>query len=224
MSLAQRLKNKRLEMGYATQASLARKVHIPRQVIQKLESGLIYHSRYLSEIAKVLMTTTEYLLSGDIIVSSYPIDTPMNEMGVEILKEFNSAVRLIPIIDWGINSLTRIENMTASSSLPETTPSFDPCGPNVKAFRIKDDSMISLMPNTDSFLQGDVIIIDPDKKHDKGSFVIAEIKGKPELIFRQVLDIAGELFLSPLNPKYDKDKLDDNVKIFGTLIRFSRNY
>lgn len=227
MSLALRLKKRRIEMGFKSQRKLAAASSVAAQTIRLLESGERENSNSLKDIASTLNTTVDYLLTGRMSVSSYPNSEPDPlQKGVEPIGSISGFFRLIPIHDWDKNSLTRTENriddMTMSRKDNITTT--DNCGENSRAFRIKDDSMVSLFPNTDSFRLGDTIIVDPDKKYGKLSFVIAEIEDKPEFVFRQVIDIAGELFLNSLNPAYPKIKMDEKVKIFGTLIRSYREH
>ena len=88
---------------------------------------------------------------------------------------------------------------------------------NSYALRVKDDSMVSLYPNSDSFRPGDVIVIDPDKDPRTQSFVLAEIGDNPECAFRQLVEISGEQFLIPLNPAYPREKMTEKIKILGVL-------
>jgi SOS-response transcriptional repressor LexA len=225
MSLSLRIQKRMQEIGLKSQRELARKSNVPVKSIRELISGGRVSSKWIGQIASYLNTTVDYLLNGTLTISSYPVNEPdPTQSGVEFLGSIDT-IRMIPIITiWDKDYLTRIANMTESPELNEKVAIPNNFSEKSKAFRIKDDSMVSLFPNSDSFRCGDIIVVDPEKEYSTGSFVIAELDGKPEFIFRQIIEHAGELFLNPLNPAFPKEKLDEKVKIFGTLIRNFRDY
>lgn len=64
MSIAERVKNRRSELGM-TQAELAAKANTSQQAIQQLEDGKIRRPRYLHELSIALNCSTGWLLSGN---------------------------------------------------------------------------------------------------------------------------------------------------------------
>lgn len=63
MTLATRLKERRLEMGM-TQTTLAERSGVSQQAIQRIESGLISRPRFLLEISTALQCEPNWLLHG----------------------------------------------------------------------------------------------------------------------------------------------------------------
>lgn len=217
MSLSDRLKTKRLSMGFTTQINLAKACNLKPQIIQRLESGENKNSKHLKTIAATLKTTVDYLLTGDggVISSSSGL-----------MSITPSAVQQIPMLNWNgvaLWSETLTEN-TMSRTTYKMVTTLKKCSKKSFALQIKDDSMVSLYPNSISFLKDDVIIIDPEKPVKDGAFVVAQFSNSPEAIFRELVDISGILFLKPLNPTFDMQKLTDDVKIYGVLSSSFREY
>ncbi|WP_447716865.1 helix-turn-helix domain-containing protein [Pluralibacter gergoviae] len=63
MTLATRLKERRLEMGM-TQTTLAERSGVSQQAIQRIEGGLISRPRFLLEISTALQCEPNWLLHG----------------------------------------------------------------------------------------------------------------------------------------------------------------
>jgi SOS-response transcriptional repressor LexA len=225
MSLSLRLQKRMKELGYTSQREFARAAGIPWKSFRELIAGNRQSSKWLPKISESLSTTIDYLLTGTLTTPSYTVNVPnQNQQGVEFLGPTDK-IRLVPVItNWEINYLTRIEDMTESPSNEEKVAVPHNLSDKSKAFRIKDESMVSLFVNAPSFRLGDIIIVDPEKQSDVGSFVIAEIEGKPEFVFRQIIEEAGEKYLASLNPQHGKIRVDEKVKVFGTLIRHQRDY
>jgi SOS-response transcriptional repressor LexA len=70
------------------------------------------------------------------------------------------------------------------------------------------------------FVEGDIIVIEPDGHVDGGSYVIAQVAG--EWIFRQLVRGAAGWQLRPLNPAYPAVDLDDLTAVRGVVIQKSR--
>jgi len=68
------------------------------------------------------------------------------------------------------------------------------CGQEPFALRVLGDSM------TPEFMEGHMIIIEPDGEIKNGSYVFAVYED--EYIFRQLIIENGRYFLKPLNDKY----------------------
>ena len=70
------------------------------------------------------------------------------------------------------------------------------------------------------FVEGEIIIVEPDGHVDGGSYVIAQVAG--EWIFRQLVRGAAGWQLRPLNPAYPAVDLDDLTAVRGVVIQKSR--
>lgn len=67
------------------------------------------------------------------------------------------------------------------------------------------------------FLEGDIIIIEPEGLARDGSYVMAWLDG--EWIFRQLVGREGDWKLRPLNPKYPTARIPDLSVIKGVIIQ-----
>ncbi len=70
------------------------------------------------------------------------------------------------------------------------------------------------------FVEGDIIIIEPEGLATEGSFVMAWLAD--EWIFRQLARDAGGWKLRPLNPKYPSAPIPDLSVIKGVIIQKSK--
>lgn len=72
------------------------------------------------------------------------------------------------------------------------------------------------------FVEGDIIIIEPEGLATDGSYVMAWLDG--EWIFRQLVkdEVGGGWKLRPLNPKYPSAPLPDLAGIKGVIIQKSK--
>lgn len=224
--LGERLISKREALGFSSSYQLAKHLNIRNSVIWALETGRRTKSKHLTTIAKALLTTTEYLLTGSVrLKSSIPSVYGPN---AEFLT-LDNKVPVIPIIKWHEVLTWKGFDMERASEY-ETVPlhtggakGFEPSN-ECFALRIIDDSMQCYTNSTHSFIQGDVIIIDPKRPVKDNNYVIATISDDTKPIFRQLVNINGDIFLSALNSLIPPIPFSDDVKIHGVLIAHQRNY
>ncbi len=89
--------------------------------------------------------------------------------------------------------------------------SMTPCGGEPFALTVLGDSMVP------EFVEGHVIIIDPDGFVKNGSFVLA--KYQEEYIFRQLIIENEKYYLKPLNPLYSTLEIPGLEAIKGIIIQ-----
>ncbi len=70
------------------------------------------------------------------------------------------------------------------------------------------------------FVEGDIIVIEPEGLARDGSYVMAWLNG--EWIFRQLVGREGDWKLRPLNPKYPTAPIPDLSVIKGVIIQKSK--
>jgi DNA polymerase V len=70
------------------------------------------------------------------------------------------------------------------------------------------------------FVEGDVIIIEPEGVAADGSYVLAQLDG--ELIFRQLVRSGEAWQLRPLNPAYPSADITDLSVVKGVIIQKSK--
>lgn len=95
---------------------------------------------------------------------------------------------------------------------PEQSGSCD--GAESFALMVLGDSM------EPEFLDGDIVVIEPDGLIADGAYVLAQSLG--EWTLRQLVCSAGRWFLQPLNPVYPTTGLDDLSGVRGVVIQRSR--
>jgi len=211
MTLAKRLRERRIAAGFESQAALAKACKLYPQIIQRLESGDISSTIHLSTIAARLGTTTDYLLTGR-VTETYLVKTPHNEAK-------GAAICVVPLLtfneiaDW-TNGGFKITDKT--QMIPATHVSS-------KAFavKVKDDSMLGAGP---SFLRGDLLIVDPAQEYADMSFIIALVKETHDAYFRQLVKLKGLWHLQPLNSAYPREVLDKNYMICGVVTIMQRTF
>ncbi len=100
---------------------------------------------------------------------------------------------------------------------PESDPALDSCSAAESfALMVLGDSM------EPEFVEGDIIIIEPEGLATDGSYVMAWLDG--EWIFRQLVkdEAGGGWKLRPLNPKYPSAPISDLAGIKGVIIQKSK--
>jgi DNA polymerase V len=70
------------------------------------------------------------------------------------------------------------------------------------------------------FVEGEVIIIEPEGVATDGSYVLAQLDG--EFIFRQLVRNGESWQLRPLNPAYSPAAIDDLSAVKGVIIQKSK--
>ena len=92
--------------------------------------------------------------------------------------------------------------------------------PNAFCLRVRGDSMIP------EFAEGDIILVDPHRQPENGSFVIAKLLDTQEATFKKYVVDAGNVSLLPLNfPKYEPIRLNGRkAVIVGVVVGKQKMY
>lgn len=95
----------------------------------------------------------------------------------------------------------------------ESTP-----GERAFALRVSGDSMTN--PHAaDSFPEGTIIIVDPDRSASAGDFVVAKDVVTQQATFKKLTHDGGRWYLKPLNPAYPTMEIDDPaLRVIGRVI------
>jgi SOS-response transcriptional repressor LexA len=98
---------------------------------------------------------------------------------------------------------------------PESDPALESCSAAESfALMVLGDSM------EPEFIEGDIIVIEPEGLATEGSYVMAWLND--EWIFRQLAKEGGGWKLQPLNPKYPVAGIPDLSVIKGVIIQKSK--
>jgi SOS-response transcriptional repressor LexA len=201
MSLAERVKNRRIELGL-TQAQAAELAKISQQSWGSIEDGKTKKPRNIIGIAKALQSDPLWLLEGGTFKTMADVGT-----------------RKIPLISY-VQAGALVLNSQITSELGDfeyVLTDMD-WSENAFALKIQGDSM------QPEFKEGDVVIIDPEIQPHPGEFVVAK-NGEHEATFKKYRPLAQtfaakEAFeLVPLNPDYPTiPAVQGEVKIIGTMV------
>lgn len=201
MNLADRVKQKRLELGL-TQTEAAEKAGIRQQSWQSIEDGKTLKPRNIVGIAKALKCDAGWLMNGGTFM-------PMAEVGS----------RRVPLISYVQAGALAEKNPIEAfdGSLEYVLTDLDVSNFTF-ALRIEGDSM------EPDFKAGDVIIIDPELEPTPGEFVVAKNAGQ-QATFKKYrptyTDIKGcqHFELVPLNDDYPVINSDQQpLVIIGVMI------
>lgn len=192
-----------------THEMLANEVGITRGAITHYFTGRRQPPlKQLEKIAIILKTTPAWL--------QYGIDE--SALTKKKIENKNPSAQL-PLLSWDdLTNLMHPENIQASTH-KEYLPDFFTNKIDWYALEVDGDSMTKPQGQTESFYEGDMIIIDPKKEAVHGNFVIALLKRSKEATFKQYVIDGGIEYLKPLNPQYPILKIDESTHICGVVVK-----
>ncbi|OGT63254.1 MAG: hypothetical protein A3E85_06080 [Gammaproteobacteria bacterium RIFCSPHIGHO2_12_FULL_45_12] len=206
---ANRIRLRIKELGL-TQEELAAKLGITRgAVTHYLACRRVPPLAQFHKIATVLKTTPAWLQFG-VSPSDTKAATPSNNTKVD--KVYNR----VPIISWEQAAKNHDGRTIIEAKNSEHLPHFYTDQAHWYALRVKGDAMTTSSGDK-SFHDGDIIIIDVERKPKHGDFVIAILPQTKELTFKQYVLDGGTQFLKPLNQQYPMIKIQDSNCIRGVI-------
>ena len=131
--------------------------------------------------------------------------------------------RRVPIISWvQAGSWSEVQDNFLPGEADDWAIAFDTLpGKSAFALVVSGDSMTSPYPGELSFPEGTIIIVDPDRECDAGSFVIAKDVDTQKATFKKLTHDAGRWYLKPLNPAYPIMEIDDpSMRVIGRVTEF----
>lgn len=201
MSLASRVKSRRLELGMS-QTEAAEKAGIKQQSWASIEDGKTQKPRNIIGISSALGCDPAWLMQGGVFLKTSEMNT-----------------RKVPLI-----SYVQAGALAENKPIRDVDGSFEYVMTDLDisehsfALRIMGDSM------EPDFKEGDVIIVDPEVEPAPGEFVVAA-NGSHEATFKKYrptgLGMRGEIHfdLIPLNSDYAPvSSAEVSIKIIGTMI------
>ena len=200
-------------------AELARRIGLAQQSLKQIEDNRTVQPRRIKKIAEVLETTPEWLQFGTGKKPYYLTE------GVFIPE---GKIPLIPwehVSNWHnsykLNSL--LNSMKEKNNILEAKIDFidvpaSKNNPKLFALKVKGDSMMSPYPFKRSFVEDDILIVDPNAQLKRDSFVIILQKGSNEALFKQYVVEGKNEYLFSLNPQYLTIPFDENIDVCGIVI------
>ena len=107
----------------------------------------------------------------------------------------------------------------------ERIPTTASHGPRAYALRVRGDSMLHV-GGEDSFRDGDIILVDPDREPRHRSMVVVRMPDTNEVTFKQLLVDGAQRHLQALNPQWPDRvlPLPAGAAICGVVFMLSRSY
>ena len=191
---------------------LARKLGIPQPTMHRIVTGKSPnpHKSNLEPLAEYFDVTVEQLKGEEPLPENLWTDSLLPTKKVETLQ--------IPILAW--EQIPELE-------FPLSQPADDfliiapHLSPNCFATYMDDSSM------EPQFEKGTTLIIDPGKPFKDRGFILVLLSETSTLVFRQVLIDADYKYLKALHPDlsaFPMRVVEEDDKIFGTLVEARRNY
>jgi SOS-response transcriptional repressor LexA len=131
--------------------------------------------------------------------------------------------RRVPLISWVQAGMwAEVQDNFHPGEADDWAIAFDTLpGKSAFALRVSGDSMTSPYPGELSFPDGTIIIVDPDRQADAGTFVVAKDVTTQKATFKKLTHDGGRWFLKPLNPSYPTIEIDDpGMRVIGRVIEF----
>lgn len=173
-------------------------------------------------MAIVLKCTPEWLAYGTGTPPKYLFhkNPPADQIPViawNLVKSWHKTYNIEALFPYS-NAKSGISSVDDPASSLRYVSVFEKKNDKQFAMEIKGDSMISPVAGRRSFLESDVIIIDPDVPPKSGDFVVALQQGSCDAIFKQYIKDGSSRFLRPLNPQYPLIQLDESIEICGVVV------
>lgn len=134
---------------------------------------------------------------------------------VQAGPEIRGSVPLISAVQAG-NFKMHVDNSHPGDGGEERIPTTVPVGRHTFALRVSGDSM------EPDFIEGAVLIVEPEMEAQPGDFVIAK-NGDEETTFKQLVKDSGDWYLKPLNERYPMKPLG-KAKIVGVVRAVERRF
>lgn len=183
-------------MGRGGKSSIAKELNISPTAI----TGWIKTGRISKESIEIVSRMSGYSLNWLITGKGEKLSNAQNSLPLSSQPDNNKAGRRIPLIELQQAGLWEEAIKNHTPGIGDIMINHQ-VGKNAFAITIDSDSM------EPRFLEGDVILIDPDLPHQHKKFVVARIDG--DYVLRQYWQEAGKTKLKPLNRRYDDDNVDD---------------
>lgn len=215
----------KIESGrYGSQIEIARKMGLERGTFNnKLKGRRGTTESFRRDLAKILDIDYEKLASstqthdssppmhGDITISPEPSN-------VEPYHDPRPMIR-VPLISWvQAGEWKHVSDPFHPGDGAEWLETSATSSKYAFALTVHGDSMVP------EFNPGDLIVVDPERRAENGSFVIAK-NGAGEATFKKLVVDGSSVFLQPLNDRYPiRDMTGVEFKIIGVVSEKRKRY
>ena len=127
--------------------------------------------------------------------------------------------QLVPVISWvRAGQFCEAHDPLEPGDAEDWLPRPKGASKSTYALTVKGDSMTSPYPGSRSYPQGIIIFVDPEKEVLPGSRGIFKLPDSNEVTFKELVSDAGQLYLKPLNPQYDKIPVTEKMTTCGKVV------
>lgn len=205
-----RIKSRMQEL-HMTQESLANKMGITRGAITHYLAGRrVPPLKQFKKIALILKCDPAWLQFGSTSIK--------NEVVLSKKEKFAPTRYPIPLLRWEqvieLSGASKMRNDEVSEFVPHLFSDYS----YWYALRVKGDSMVASSGQSQSFREGDIIIVDPEKNAVHGNYVVALLPKSKEAVFKQFVIDGGIKYLKPLNPQYPMIEISNSTHICGIVV------
>lgn len=199
-------------LGDISGNAFARKCGIKQTTMSGYLNGVSEPNREnLIKIARACNVTVGWLADGEGEV--HPQTTASNIVAGPEITRHVPLISFVQAGDW-TEAVEEFSPEEAEEFLPVTST----VGPRTFALRVVGNSM------EPEFWAGEIVIVDPDREAESGSFVVAKIN-HDEATFKQLIKDGGSVFLRPLNSAYPvMDVTGRDLRIVGRVVEKVKRY
>lgn len=179
--------------------------------------------REIDHIARAAGMNERYLRYGELPKASAAGSVDMlvsdNIGGYEVTAEEINLKDIVPVVSWvRAGQFCEAEDPLEPGDAEEWLPRPKGASKNTYALKVNGDSMTSPYPGSRSYPQGIIIFVDPEKEVLPGTRGIFKLPDSNEVTFKELVSDAGQLYLKPLNPQYDKIQVTEKMTTCGKVI------
>lgn len=205
--MGKRLQARLDELGWS-QMTLAERTGVSQAIISQIKLDRVENTKYLAQLASELGVRPDWLRFGK---------GPKLTISGDAEPTMGPSRRAwVPLISWvQAGDFCEAIDLFAPGEADEYIPTHRHCSRHTYALRVQGNSMTS--SSSPSFPAGTVIICDPDKRPENGSFVIAKTS-EGETTFKRLELDAGKRYLVPLNDRFPVLEMDDSMVICSVVI------
>ena len=125
----------------------------------------------------------------------------------------------VPLISWDkLSNYIEGEVMEGDDEAEDWIYCPVQCAKSTFALRVRGDHMESPYPGKKSYLDGQIIFVDPTAEVKNGSRVISRRLDSTEATFKEYFEDDGKKYLKPINPQYPTVEINNETIIIGVVI------
>jgi len=208
-------------LGVRTQVALARALGMAPPRINEAVKRKSVPDSWLYKVAYQTGVTLEWLRTG----KGSRLDPRFSgELRSGMISESQADYgaargRMVPVLTWiQAGALTSSTDLYPYAGAAEEYVPVPVKGKRCFALRVRGDSMLP------AFMEGDTIVVDPDRSPQSGDLVVAVVDDDGEATFKQYLKKRDGQVLHPLNETYAPIVLAPEHRIVGKVVRLIRSY